>query len=162
MLFDWRKGGAAAFQIVDANMMEVERRPMVDEPELFVPPQHIGIARRSIHIGDIGVKPDDRGGQFGNDQPSIEGIKGDGSRQEIHAQVEAPTTLDQRANLIVWLGATKYRIKLHEDNFWHRQSQCATNLTGYQFRDQRFRPLTRSPKFEHIEPIVICFNDSRE
>jgi hypothetical protein len=33
-------------------MMEVERRAVVDEPELAVPDQHVGVARRSIEVGD--------------------------------------------------------------------------------------------------------------
>ncbi|MGH2480932.1 MAG: hypothetical protein ACRDHW_14860, partial [Ktedonobacteraceae bacterium] len=36
---------------------------MVNQPQALRPDQHVGVARRAVNVGDIGVEPDDAGGQ---------------------------------------------------------------------------------------------------
>ena len=37
---------------------------MVYQPKLFMPHQHIGVAEGTVYIGQIGIQPDNTGGQF--------------------------------------------------------------------------------------------------
>src|SRR3546814_3319619 len=40
--------------------MEVQRRAVVDQVQLAVPHQQVGVARGAVDVGDQGVEPDDR------------------------------------------------------------------------------------------------------
>src|SRR5215472_3185922 len=52
-----------ARKILVPGMVEVQRGAMVYKPDPAMPDQQIGIARRTIHVGDKGVEPDDLRGQ---------------------------------------------------------------------------------------------------
>ena len=44
-------------------MMEVQRGTVIDQPQPPVPHEHVGVARRAVHVADVGVEPDDGRGQ---------------------------------------------------------------------------------------------------
>src|ERR1700760_1915612 len=46
------------------GVMEVERGAMIDQPEFFIPPEHIGIAGCAVYIEQERVQPDDLRGEF--------------------------------------------------------------------------------------------------
>src|SRR5260370_23998484 len=59
MILNGRKRAAATRKKIIGTVMKVERRSMIDEHQSPVPEKHVGIARSAIHIGDIGIEPND-------------------------------------------------------------------------------------------------------
>ena len=70
-----------------AGVMEVERRAVVDQPELAMPDQHVGVARRAVEVGDEGVEPDDARGELGIGLAG-ERVEGERAGQVVEAEVE--------------------------------------------------------------------------
>ena len=68
--------------------------PMVNEPQVPVPHQHVGVVRRAIHVGHIGIKLDDRRGErrFGG---LSNRVKHHGTRQVIEPQIETGAGSDE-------------------------------------------------------------------
>mgnify|MGYP006873373969 CR=1 FL=1 len=40
---------------------------MIDQPQFFVPHQHIGITERAVHVGQERIQPDNTGSLFRTD-----------------------------------------------------------------------------------------------
>ena len=59
MLLDHRKRRAAALQVIAPVVVKIERRAMVDQPQLVLPQQHVDVAVGAVHIRDKRIKPDD-------------------------------------------------------------------------------------------------------
>ena len=57
MVFDMGKRGSAASQVIGPIVMEVKGGPVVDEPELILGNEQVDIARGTVNIGHVGIKP---------------------------------------------------------------------------------------------------------
>jgi hypothetical protein len=56
------KGRVAQFFPVVPGMMKIQGGAMVDQPQLLIPDQHIGIAGGAVYVGEQAIQPDDLGG----------------------------------------------------------------------------------------------------
>jgi len=149
-------------------MMEVERRAVVDEPELAVPDQHVGVARRSIEVGDESVEPDDARRELGVGLPG-ERVERDRAGQVVERQVEAAAAVvgagagpDQVLDLGVGLGAREVGVDRREDDLRHRQAERAADLAGDELGDERARSLPGAAELEDVEAVVVAFDDRRQ
>ena len=84
---DQRKRVQRRGRIVEPGMVEVERRAVVDEPELAMPDQHVGVARGPVEVGDEGVEPDDARGELGIGRVG-QRVEGERAGQVVEAEVE--------------------------------------------------------------------------
>ena len=117
-------GSPARSTIVVRRVVEVERRAVVDQPEPVVPHQHVGVARRAVDVGDVGVEPDDRARRASASGCSASGSNVDRARQVVERQVEpGAVRSDQVLDLGVGLGAREVGIELDEDDLGHRQAE---------------------------------------
>src|SRR5437879_4931147 len=73
--------------VVTAAEVEVERCSVVDQIELLVPYEQVWIPDRAIHIGDVGVEPDDGRGQLRCRTRTDRGLESEGTGQIIDRQV---------------------------------------------------------------------------
>jgi hypothetical protein len=162
VLFDKAKGRVAARQIVVPIVMKIERRAVVNQPQLLFPNQQVDIARRAIHIGHIGVKPDNLRRKARVRRRLHQGVIGKGGGQKAHPQIQPDAGLEQILNLLVWLIQPKAALKLDQDKFGNGQPQRAPDLPGNQFGHKRLDALTRTPKFDHIQFAVICLDQRRQ
>ena len=64
VIFNQGKRGAAAFEVVMPDVVEVERCPVIDEPEASVPHQQVRVARGPVDVGHVRVEPHDRRGKL--------------------------------------------------------------------------------------------------
>ena len=58
VLLDQCKRRAAALQIIRPVMVKIERRTMVDQPQVILPHQQVDVAGSAVDVGDKGIKPD--------------------------------------------------------------------------------------------------------
>src|SRR5262249_43796604 len=107
MILHLGETATGASEIILPGVMEVESGAMVDEPEPPVPEQKIGVAGRTIHIGDEGIEPDDLRGEIAVELVCVSrrrsttesflgeaGAKRQRTRQEIQGQVQSTTGLE--------------------------------------------------------------------
>ena len=87
MVADQRKRIQRRRRIAEPGVVEVERRAVVDEPELAMPDQHVGVARGPVEVGHEGVEPDDARGELGIGRVG-ERVEGEGAREVVEAEVE--------------------------------------------------------------------------
>ena len=85
VVLDRGNGLVARAAVVGPVVVEVERRAVVDQPELAVPDQQVGVARRAVDVGDEGVEPDDARGELGVGLRG-ERVEGDRARQVVEAR----------------------------------------------------------------------------
>ncbi len=78
-----------------------------------------------------------------------------GSGQIIEGQVQARAGLQQLADLVIRFVASQRGIDFDKYNFRHTQAKGAPDLAGDQLRDQRQHSLSRSAKFDDIEPKIV-------
>ena len=104
---------------IPPGVLKVKRAAVVDQPELLVPDEHVGIARGPIRVGDIGVEPDDGRSQIRIGRWCDEWIEGNGAGKVIEGQIESGALLDQLLDLEVRLRAPQHRIELDEHDLRH-------------------------------------------
>ena len=109
---------------------------------------------------DERVEPDDVGGGLGRERRARR--KRERAGQIVDAEIEAGAPLQQFLNLRVRLGRAERRRELDLDQIGHVQAELAAQLAGDRLRDQRFRPLPRAVKFDHVHAVVVRFDDRRQ
>ncbi len=147
-----------AFQILRPGVMKIQSGAVIDEPQLPMPDQHVGVARRAIDVGDERVEPDDLRRQLrvGLKHHRIEG---DGTGQIVERHVEPGAGANQVLDLDIGLGARQIRIELDQHDLRDGQAGGAADLACHQLGDQCFRPLAGTPPFDDIHAFVIGFDD---
>ncbi len=140
--------------------MKIQRSAVVDEPQLAVPHEHVGVAGGTVHIHQQAVEPHDLGSQAG-----IHGrhkrIEGERAGQVVHGQVEARAEPQQILNFFVGLGATKGFVELGKDDFGYPQPKQPGYFAADEFGDERFDALPCPPEFEDVEEAVVGFGEGR-
>src|ERR1043166_2191373 len=158
MVFDHRKRGSATFAVVMPGVVEVEGRPMINEPESSVPYKHVRIARRTVDVGYIRVEPDDRRGEFRIGLLSNR-VKRHSTGQVVEGEIKAGACPNQGLYLRVGLGTGEFGIEFNEDNLRHWQPCGAGDPPRHELSDECFGPLTRAAELEHIHAIIVGFDD---
>ena len=160
MLLDQRKRVERAIGGVDPprHMVEVQARAVIDQPQLAVPDEQVGIAHRPIDVADVGIEPHQPRRDIGVGRVD-ERIEHHRARQVIEREIESAAGANQRENFRVGLGARQVGVELGEDEIRHRQLQRPRDLAGDELRDERPRPLPRPAKLQHVEPVVVGFDD---
>ncbi len=118
-------------------MVAVERRAVIDQPQLAVPPQQIGIARGAIHVRGEQIEPDDRGGFLGaHDMPGMHGVR-KGCGQEVEPDVVAHAAHQQLLDLGVGLGAADGIVEREHHQLGHPQAERPRKLTDDHLSHER-------------------------
>ena len=131
---------------------------MIDEPQTAVPHQHVGVARGPVDVGHERIEPDDAGRKVRRDLLHHR-IERHRTRQEVERQVEPAAVVDEGVDLGIRLGPSQVGVEIRENNLWHREPECPGDLAGYELGHQCPCPLPGATKLQHIQPVVICFDD---
>src|SRR3546814_9534811 len=98
--------------------MEVRLRAVVDQVQLAVPQQQVGVARGAVDVGDEGVEPDDRQRQ---QRVGLldQRVEVDRAGQVVERDVGAAAGADQVLDLRVGLGARQVRVEFDQRSEEH-------------------------------------------
>ena len=70
--------------------------------------------------------------------------------------------MDERVDLRIGLGPRQVRIEIGQHNLGHLQTERAGNLARDELGDQCFRSLSGAAELQHIQPVIVCFDDRRK
>ncbi len=131
---------------------------MVDQPQLAVPHQQVGVARGAIDVGQVGIEPDDARGEVGVGTLRHRVVH-HRARQVIERQVEPRAGADQILDLRVGLGAREVGVELDEDDRGDRERRGARDFPRHELRNERLGTLARAAELEHVEALVVRLDD---
>ena len=89
-------------------------------------------------------------------------VVGDRAGQEVERQVQPGAVVDEGVDLGVGLGAGQIPIELGEHQLRHRQAERAGDLARDQLGDQRPDALAGAAELQHVQPVVVGFDDRRQ
>jgi hypothetical protein len=139
-------------------VMEIQRCPVVNEPEAIVPDQEIRVARGAVDVGHQGVEPDDARGEAGI-RRLYERVEAERAWQVVQCQVQARAPLQQVLYLGVGFTAAQLRSEVCKHDLWHEEVEAAGDLTRHQLRHQRFSTLSSTAELEDVGPEIVRFDD---
>src|SRR6186713_2805440 len=130
------------------GMMKIEGGAMIDQPELMIPQQHIGISGTAVHIVQQTVQPNDLRGQKGG-YLCHDRVESRGSGKIMQAQVESDAGLEEVLDLFVGFGAAKGFFQVGKNDLGHPKSQGPGKFSSDQFGDERPDTLSRAAELEY-------------
>lgn len=152
-----RRGGLGTWPVVVPD----HGGPVVDQPEIAVPDQHVGVPPRAVHVVDQCVEPDDL--------PGLRRIHLVGQRieaqragQVVHAEVQPAAGLEEFLDLLVRFGETDDGVELHGHQLRHAQPEPPAELAADDLRDQGLAPLPRPGELHDVRAEVVALDDPGE
>ena len=140
-------------------VVEVQRGPVVDHPEVAVPEQQVGVAPRAVHVRAERVQPDHPGRLLG---PAGQlAVEAEGARQEVHAEVEAGAGVEQVLHLLVRLVAGDLRVQLQGDQVRGAQPDPPGQLADDHLGDQHPQSLAGAAELADVGAQVVGLDDAR-
>src|SRR5829696_2065078 len=143
------------------GVVEVQRGPVVYEPQPVVPGEEVRVARGAVYVGHESIEPHDAGGEVRAGRLH-EGIEAEGAGQVVEGQVQADARPDQVLYLRVWLGAGELGVEVGEHDLRDEQTQGPRDLARHYLRYERFASLTGAPELEDVGPEVVGLDDGRQ
>src|SRR3982074_1890698 len=120
------------------------------QPYLAATDQQVGVARRPIDVGHVGVEPDDIRGQLRREQRAVDRrIEGQGTWQIREAEVRPDTGLQDVLDLWIGLATTEPVVQFDDSWSWHRQPKHHADRRHQRFSNERFRPLARAARLDY-------------
>jgi hypothetical protein len=156
---DVGEGGVGEAFGVGPVVVEVESGAVVDEVELTVPVEEIGVAGSAVDVEGEGVEPDGERGDLRISSITGCGVEHSGAGEIVESEVEACAGAEKVANLLVGLVAPEGRVDLSEDEFGDFETKCATNFACDEFRYQGERALASAAELNDVEAQIIRFNN---
>src|SRR5690606_24775292 len=143
------------------RVVKVERSAMVDKPQFFVPPQHIGISYSAVYVHQQRIEPHDLRSEPGRNLCDKR-IEGYGTGKVMQSQVESGAGLQQVLDLLISLRTSEGAVAVGKHYLRSLQPQCAGRLSTDEFRNERLPTPPRPAKFQHVQEIVITLHASRK
>ena len=148
-------GDAAAPRVV-----EVERGAVVDQPEVAVPDQQVGVAPAAVDVGDERVQPERPRGDVGRDLERR--VEAEGAGQEVDAQVEAQAGVEQVLHLLVGLVAGDPLLELQHHQSRRAQVEPERQLADDHLGDQHGQALAGATELADVGAQVVGLDDAGE
>ena len=142
-------------------VVEVQRGPVVDEPDVTVPDQQVGVAPGAVDVLDQRVEPEQLAGEVLVHGPA-QRVEPGGAGEEVHGEVEARARPEQILDLLVRLARGDPRVQVGEGELRRPQAERAGQLTRDDLRDERERPLARATELEHVGAEVVGLHETRQ
>jgi hypothetical protein len=158
MILNQRKRFLRLFNPILRAMMKIKRGSMIDQPQLPVPDQHIGILGGAVYIHEHAVEPHDHRSYVGFHCIDC-WIITNRSGEITDPEVEPYTKLEQILNFLIALHASEPFVQVSKHKFRHAQAQCPSDFATEQFCDECLGPLPCASELEHIEELIISFGD---
>ncbi len=90
------------------------------------------------------------------------GLNGSAPGQEVHAEVEPAAREQQVLDLGVGLRPTDDGVELEQHELRNPEAERTGELAHDELRDERLRPLARTPELEHVETVVVRLDERGE
>jgi hypothetical protein len=161
VLADERERAVGHRRQVVRSVLEVERRPVVDEPQPTVPPQQVRVARGPIDVRHQRVEPHDRGRERRVGRVAGAGHERQRRGQEVEADVAPAARGDQLLDLGVGLGAAELRVELDQHDLGHVEPERAPELAGDELGHERARALAGAAELQDVQAVVVGLDEPR-
>ena len=141
-------------------VVQVEGRPVVDQPQAPVPLEQVGVAGRAVDVGDEGVQPYDRGGRAGSTAGGAAGSKASapGRKSSPGSRRRSPQEV---LDLLIGLGRGERRVELDERSRAPRGRRC-----GRARRRSARRPAPSAPgraaQLDDVHAVVVGLDQRGE
>src|SRR3569623_1198865 len=99
-----RQRGTRVADAAVPRVVPVERRAVIDQPQLAAAPQEVRIAHRAVDVGDEHVERDDLRGERGIDGLACGGVEAKRGGEEVEAEVVAFAGDEQVVDLRISVG----------------------------------------------------------
>src|SRR5215208_968303 len=142
-------------------VVEVQRSPVVYEPETIVPDQEVRVAQGAVDVGHQGVEPDDARCQAGI-RRLYERVEAKRAWQVVQRQVQAGAPFQEVLYLGVGFRAAQLGGEAGEHDLRHEEIEAAGDLTGYQLRHQCLAALSSPTELEDVGPEIVRLDDRRQ
>ena len=123
VILDERESRAGAALPPVCTMVEVERRPVVDQIIGSLPEKQVGVSCGAIDVGDECVEPDDRRREVRIDGVIGGRIEGERARKIGEPGIRADTTAQDILNLWVRLTLAETRAEFDQCGRWDREAE---------------------------------------
>ncbi len=144
---------------VAPRVVDVQGRPVVDEPEPMVPDQEVRIPRRAVHVGHERVEPDHVGGHVRVRHEPGSRVEAERAGEEVEADVEPGAALQQLPDLGIRLSGRQRRVEVDQHDVGHQQAERPPDLARDQLGDERLRPVPGATELGHVQPVVVRLHD---
>jgi hypothetical protein len=147
-------------EAVVPGVMEVERGAVVDDPEVVVPEQQVGVVPRSVDVRAERVEPQHPGGDL-----CVRGevaVVAEGAGQEVDAEVDPDTGAEQVLHLLVGLVAGQVRPEVEEHLSWRAEPDPLGQARDDHLRDQHPQSLPGAAELADVGAEVVGLDDAGE
>ncbi len=144
------------------GVMDVQRRPVVDQPGPPIADDQVGVARRAVRIDGQIVEPHDVRGPFGALGRRTRHVAGQRAGHEGKADVEPDRPAEQIADLVVRLRPGDLLRQRREHDLGHRQAERSTDLPHHELRDQRLLAVAGAAELDDVLAPVIGLDQRRQ
>ena len=138
-------------------VVEVQRCPVVYEPETIVPDQEVRVAWGAVDVGHQGIEPDDARGEVGIRRP-YERVEAERARQVVQGKVQTCTSF--RRSCISGSGsAAQLGREVDEHDLGHEEVEVAGYLACHELGHQRLAALSCTTELEDVGPEIVRLDD---
>jgi hypothetical protein len=159
VISDVGEGRAGETVGVGPVVVKVQGCAVVDEVELAMPVEEIGVACRAIDVQGEGVEPYGERGDARIGFVVCGGVEHGGAGKIVEGEVEADTGAEEIADLLIGFVSSEGGVYLSEDQFGDVEVEGATDFAGYEFGYKGERALTGTTEFDYVETEVVGLND---
>ena len=139
-------------------VVEVQRRAVIDEPDVAVPDQEVRVAPGAVDVLHERVEPEHLAGELRLGRPA-QRVEAERAGQEVHAEVQALAGPQQVLDLRVGLADGDPGVEPGQHQLGYPQAQAAGELAGDDLGDQGERPLAGAAELHHVGAEVVRLDD---
>ena len=129
-------------------VMEVQRRTVVDQPQLAVPDQQIRVTPAAIDVGGERVQPEHPDGLLGRHRHV--GVPAERAGQEVDGQVQSDAGGEQILHLLIGLVLADGRIQFQGAQLGNPQPEPAGQLADHDLGHQHLQSLAGAAELDHV------------
>jgi hypothetical protein len=134
---------------------------VVDEPQVAVVHQQVGVAPGAVDVVDQRVEPDDPPGLLGAHREG-ERVEAEGTGEEVHAEVGAAAAPQQVLHLLFGFAEAQHRVHLDGDQTGHPEAEPAGEFAADDLGHQRLAALPRAGELGDVRPEVVGLDEPRQ